>query len=346
MKSIKLCVVVTAIGFFLGGCASANKTPSTTPPLVNVHNDIALGKDLSRYDYASIDPTSHRLYVAHLGASEVAVVDLDKASVVARVESVSSVHGVLAPTGLGVWFATATGSNELVAFDSASNVELWRVRVGAFPDGIGFDAATGTVAVSNKTDGSLSMMTINDKEPRRVAPTARTVKVGTEVGNVVSDPTTQTFLAATANPSTLVRIHTNGSIQRTIPLTGCSGAHGVGVSEADRVAVIACENNDTVVVVDLVTFKQVATLPVGSGPDVIAVDPGLHHLYVAAENGNTTILGTSPGKAAILGSVNVGPNAHTVAVDPVSHLVYFALHNLNGKAVLRVMRPTRSAQRQ
>jgi DNA-binding beta-propeller fold protein YncE len=342
MRSIKHCVTVAAIGLFLGGCARANNT--RVAPLLVVENDVALGEDLSRYDYASIDAVSHRLYVAHLGGSEVVVLDLDKASVVDRVAKIDSVHGVLAPSGFGMWFATATGSNQLAAFDPSTNAELWRVRVGAFPDGIGFDAASGTVAVSNKTDGSISIMDVNDAETRGVAPTVRTVVVGSEVGNVVSDPTTQTFLAATADPSTLVRVDTNATIQRTISLTGCSGAHGVGVNDADRVAVIACENDDAVVVVDLVTFKQVATLPVGSGPDVIAVDPGLHCMYVAAESGDTTILATSPGTASIIGSVDVGPNAHTVAVDTVSHLVYFALHDLDGAAVLRVMRSNGTTQ--
>jgi hypothetical protein len=32
------------------------------------------------------------------------------------------------------------------------------------------------------------------------------------------------------------------------------------------------------------------------------------------------------------------PHAHTVCVDP-SHLVYFPLQNLDGKPVLRIMKP-------
>jgi hypothetical protein len=57
---------------------------------------------------------------------------------------------------------------------------------------------------------------------------------------VVAIDLDKAFFATTANPSTLISADTNGTIQRTIPLTGCSGAHGVGVSDADRIAVIAC----------------------------------------------------------------------------------------------------------
>jgi uncharacterized protein YjiK len=66
------------------------------------------------------------------------------------------------------------------------------------------------------------------------------VAIDLDKASVVSDPTAQTFLAATANPSTLISVDTNGAIQRTIPLTGCSGAPGAGVSDAERIAAIAC----------------------------------------------------------------------------------------------------------
>jgi len=33
------------------------------------------------------------------------------------------------------------------------------------------------------------------------------------------------------------------------------------------------------------------------------------------------------------------PHAHTVAVDPKTHLVYFPLENVDGRPLLRIMRP-------
>jgi hypothetical protein len=34
------------------------------------------------------------------------------------------------------------------------------------------------------------------------------------------------------------------------------------------------------------------------------------------------------------------PHAHTVSVDPKTHLVYFPLENVDGRPVLRIMKPT------
>jgi hypothetical protein len=41
-----------------------------------------------------------------------------------------------------------------------------------------------------------------------------------------------------------------------------------------------------------------------------------------------------------LGQAKLADNAHSVAVDPRTHLVYFPLENVNGKPILRIMRPT------
>ena len=58
----------------------------------------------------------------------------------------------------------------------------------------------------------------------------------------------------------------------------------------------------------------------------------------SAESGTVTIFHYDNRRLALLGSLNI-PNAHTVAVDPQTHLVYFHLENINGRPVLRIMRP-------
>src|SRR5574340_957588 len=52
-----------------------------------------------------------------------------------------------------------------------------------------------------------------------------------------------------------------------------------------RVAFVSCEGNATLVVVDLNTKRVIASDRVGNIPDVLAFDPGLRRLYVAAESG-------------------------------------------------------------
>ena len=45
------------------------------------------------------------------------------------------------------------------------------------------------------------------------------------------------------------------------------------------------------------------------------------------------------GKVSKVAAGFLGPNAHVVSVDPVTHLAYFPLMNLEGRTMLRIMRP-------
>src|SRR3954466_14352257 len=76
-----------------------------------------LGGDTSRYDYQSFDPTTNRLYIAHLGAGVVRVFDTQAHSVVGNVDGLTGVHGVLAVPELGVVYATATSAHAVAAID-------------------------------------------------------------------------------------------------------------------------------------------------------------------------------------------------------------------------------------
>jgi DNA-binding beta-propeller fold protein YncE len=122
-------------------------------------------------------------------------------------------------------------------------------------------------------------------------------------------------------------------------LSGCDGAHGVQVDVPERRRVfVACEGNVKLVVLDLVSRTVTGVMDVGDGPDVLALDPGLHRLYVASESGTFTVFDTGP-QVRKLGMGNAGPNAHTVSVDPDTHLVYLPLPDVGGHPVLRELVP-------
>src|ERR1041384_3118954 len=58
--------------------------------------DAAVTGGTSRYDYQSLDSSSGRLYIAHLGADLMTVFDVNKQTVIGDVKDLKRVHGVLA----------------------------------------------------------------------------------------------------------------------------------------------------------------------------------------------------------------------------------------------------------
>jgi hypothetical protein len=61
--------------------------------------------------------------------------------------------------------------------------------------------------------------------------------------------------------------------------------HGLPIDPQDRVAFVACQDNETLLSLDMRTMRLLSTSRLGGGPDVLAYDPGLHLLYVAGEAG-------------------------------------------------------------
>ena len=321
--------VLLTLEFGLLGCGGGGETAA---PALDHVVDVGLTGGDGRFDYQSIDPDRHLLVIAHLGANQVILFDLRSRSVVATIDDVSDVRGVLAVPSLGRIYATATGSHELVAIDTDERRIVARTEIGSFPDGIAYDPDTQRVFVS---DGDA--ITAVDARSNEVV---STVSLPGGVGNVQADPETGHVFANHQGGSEVVEIDPASlSITRRITLSGCDGNHGLLVDSLRRRAFIACEGNARLITVDLATGKQIGMLATGDGPDVLAFDPARNRLYVAAESGVVSVFATDDNTREI-GRLRVAANAHSIAVDPVTHLLYVPLTDGgHGVPVLRIMQP-------
>jgi YVTN family beta-propeller protein len=87
---------------------------------------VRLPGDTSRWDYQVFDATSHRLYIAHLGAN----------------------HGLVLAGDLGRLYASATGGNQVAVIDTSRLAVIGTVPTGDYPDGLAYVAEAGKVYVS------------------------------------------------------------------------------------------------------------------------------------------------------------------------------------------------------
>ena len=168
--------------------------------------------------------------------------------------------------------------------------------------------------------------------------------LGNETGNVVFDPARAVFwvtVVAGAGPDQLVSVDplTAKAVIR-IPISGCSGAHGLRIHPNEKSALIACEGNSKIARVELDGGHALALAPSGSDPDVLAIDVGLGLLYVAAESGDLRVFDLAKAGLVTVGHERPGPASHSVAVDAATHHIFFPLAvGPHGAPVLRIMRP-------
>lgn len=323
-----------ALGCGFLGPASGGRSPAPAPaPRLRKIADVPLPGSPSRFDYASLDPATGRLYLDHMGAGTLLVFDVHTRLIVGEVSGLSRCTGVLAVPSLGRIFVSAAGAGEVVAIDAKTLRVLARLRAPGFPDGLAYDPVTKRLFASEEAGSAVTVI-----DPVHLKILGR-IPLGGEAGNTQVDPKAGRVYTCEQTHGSLVVLDPKAlTVRRRIPL-GVTGTHGLYLDLPAHLAFVASEDHDVLLVVDLRTSKVTERLPVGHVPDVLAFDPGRGRLYVASESGVVSIYELDGRRLVHEADLDVGHNAHVVAVDPKTHLVYLPLRSVGGRPVLRIMAP-------
>jgi DNA-binding beta-propeller fold protein YncE len=323
-------VAVTAA---LAGCATS--TPLGELPLRQV-SETPLSGGPGRFDYTALDVGRGRLFIAHMGASELIDVDVRARAVVRTLPNLSDVHGVIVVPEKHRVYATATGNNQVVAIDEDSGAVAFRAGTDTYPDGLAYDPTRRTVWTTNESAGTESVI---DAETGAVR---ATVPLGGEVGNVVYDAALDRMVVAVQGRNDLAVIDpVSFTVTQRIPTPGCEHPHGQALDPTDQVMFVGCEANAAIVTVDLANRNVIDHQTVGETPDVLAFDPGVSRVYVAAESGWVSIFDHDHGHLTVRGSAHLADGAHSLALDPTTHHSYIPISkDHNGSPVLREYEPT------
>jgi len=334
MKSSSRSLPLVAILAYAVAATGAT-APAATPPLRLVA-DIPMPGAAVRFDYQSLDAGSGRLYISHMNADQLVVFDTRARKVVANLEGFARVRGIFVVPELKRVYAAARATHEVVVVDTDTLQTVARVGPVPDPDGIAYAPKANRVFVSDEK--SKADAVIDAKTNRVVA----SIAIGGEAGNTVYDAASDQILVAVAEPAELAVIDpAAGKVTARFSLPGVMEPHGIALDAAGRLAFVAGEGNSTLAVLDLESGKVLETHPVGDDPDVLAFDPGLGLLYVAAESGRLTVFERHEKGLVSRGELSM-PHAHSVSVDPGTHLVYLPLEDVGGHPVLRIMEPSTS----
>ncbi len=293
--------------------------------------DVPLTGNVTRLDYASLDPKTHELFIAHLGDSAVIIFDTDHERVLADIPGISHVHGVLAVSELGRVYASATSTNEIVVIDEKSLKIIARIPGGFYPDGMAYAPRQQKLYVSDEHGKTETVI------DTRLNQKIFSIPLNSEVGNSQYDFASGHIFVNAQTAGALVEIDPETDrIVASHVLQGCAGPHGLLIDARNRMAFIACQDNNRLLVLNMKSMEMAWSFSTVKDPDVLAFDADLHRLYVAGEEGTVSIFDLSGGMQKIWEGF-VGDNAHVVVVDPETHKVYFPLKNVGGSPALRIM---------
>ncbi len=327
----------------LGGPAVEARWSGTTPPAstadapLRLVADVPLPGSASRFDYQSLESASGRLFISHMGAGQLVVVDVRAGRVMANLDGFPTVTGVLAVPAEHRAYASATGDHVVVVVDDSTLQIVARVPGPRFPDGIAYAPEQRRVFIS---DESGRRDFVIDATTNAVV---AQIELGGEAGNTQYDPGSHCVIVAvqTANQLAVIDPATATIVRRITLDQAVRYPHGVYIDATHRRVFIAGQESATLGVLDLQTLQLRQVLPIGSDPDVLAFDPTLGRLYVAAESGVVAVFEERDASLAQLGWYRA-PKAHSVAVDPTTHRASLPLADVTGHPVLRVLVPSDS----
>src|SRR4051794_12529056 len=132
-----------------------------------------------RFDYTSIDPKTHTLWISHMDADQLLAFDVVHRKIKHTI-SAPGVHGVIAVPEINRVYASATNAREMFTINAKTGAVLAKGPAGEYPDGLAYDPVQRHVFVSDESGG---IEAVFSAAGRRIA----TIPLGGEAGNVQFD---------------------------------------------------------------------------------------------------------------------------------------------------------------
>lgn len=274
------------------------------------------------WDYLALDQAAQHLYVSR--SDRVIVLDARDGRKVGEIDGLSGVHGIALADDLHRGFISNGHANTVTVFDPANLKVEQTVAVAAKdPDGIVYDPYSHRVFTFNGDSDDASVID---------------AKSGKLLGHIalpgdpefpVSDGQGHVF-DNIESKSELVEIDPVAmKVTATWPLKDCRHPSGLAIDTAHHRLFSVCQNK-VMAVTDSTNGRQVASVPIGEGPDAARFDP--QRQLVFSSNGRSGTLTVAreetPDHYRVLADIPTQGSARTMALDEASGKVFLSAAEL------------------
>ena len=277
-----------------------------------------------RWDYASVDPTAHRLYLTR--STHTQAVDLTTGKVVLDVPGQKRSHGAVAVPSVGRGYITDGGAGTIVVFDLKTGDVLANVAAADDADGEVYDAGTNKVLATCGDAGKLAVLDAG-ADPKTAH--ADTVDLGGKPEFLAADGKGMAY-ANINDKNEVVAVDLKAmKVTARYPLGGGTSPAGLAIDAEHGRLFVGCHNKKLVVMATA-DGKVLAELPIGTGNDACAFDPATGEAFASEGDGTLTVAKeTSPGQFEVTQTVQTPRGARTCAVDPGTHTLYLPTAEMN-----------------
>jgi DNA-binding beta-propeller fold protein YncE len=308
-------------------------TNAANPSFLRLAQTIPLPSVEGRLDHMAIDVEGQRLFIAALGNSSVEVVDLRAGK---RSHSLGGFHE---PQGVA-WISdrrqlfVASGGDEMChVLDGSSFASTTLAGKIDDADNVRYDAAAHRVYVGCG-NGSLRVYDSTN---------------WTVVDEVTLSAHPESFQLEARGPRIFVNVPdvrhvevADRSKTRVIaswPLKSAQASFPMGLDEERRHVFVGCRKPPTMIVLNVDSGKEIATVPIDGDPDDVFLDAKRNRIYISCGAGFLDVIDSSNFK--LLEKIPTATGARTCLFVPELNRLYLAVpHRGDQQAELRVFEPT------
>jgi YVTN family beta-propeller protein len=279
--------------------------------------EIPVGGD-GGWDYLSVDSAAQRLYVSH--ATKVVVIDLANETVAGGITNTPGVHGVALAPELNRGLVTCGRENKAALVDLKTLEILSKADTGANPDGMLYEPGQKEFYTFN---GRGESATVIDAKSGKVT---ATIPLGGKPEFAVADPQAARVYDNLEDKSEVVVIDTKThTVTNRWPLAPNEEGSGMAMDLANHRLFIGCGGSKTMAMMDSVSGKIMAGVPIGDGVDANAFDPGTMLAFASCGDGTVTIAHEdAPDQLTVVQTLKTEKSARTMTIDPATHKIYLA----------------------
>ncbi len=278
-----------------------------------VINKIKIG-GTGGWDYITVDNANRRVYASH--GTSVEVVDPDSGKVVGSIKDLHGVHGIAVAPDLNRGFITNGQSNSVTVFDLKTLAKLGEPATGKNPDAVCYDPKSKRIFTMNHSGNDSTAIDAKTNE------VISTFQIGLAPEFCAVDGNGKIYVNLETSNEIVEIDAAKAAVARRAQLAPCEGPTGLSIDVKGKKLFPVC-GNKVMGVVDIPTFKVIASPAIGAGTDGGGFDAGTGLAFSAnGRDATLSIVKLVGGKYETVDTVPTAQGARTMAVDEKLHRVY------------------------
>jgi DNA-binding beta-propeller fold protein YncE len=272
------------------------------------------------WDYLTVDPQTHRLYVPR--STHTMVIDAATGKTLADLPGQKTAHGVALVPEAGRGFITdgdRAGHAGIFIFDPKTNTLLGSVAAPPDTDGIIYDPYSKRVVAVSGDNGL--MLTLKPGMDPKSGKIDEPIELGGSPEFLAADGAGKVFVnLMDKNEVAVVDIPARKVVARW-PVAPGGAPVGMALDAVHKRLFIGCRKPQKLIVMSTETGKVIADLPIGAGVDAVKLDGG--QAFASCGDGTLAVAAeTAPGKWEIVQTVKTPQGARTMGIDSTTHRIY------------------------